>query len=167
MSARGEALMNKVTRQIEDIAQVFATLSDSDLSRPRSTGEDSDRTRHAAKGNSVGDAAAHIAEGYHFIARFLRSAGYVSGAPAGGSIHGRAPAPDLPALRKRLDQAKTEVGVIADLTDEQLESVPPARSSRFSNGRRSLEQVIEEAITHQAQHLADLKAAVASPARAD
>lgn len=96
----------------------------------------------------------------------LKSAGYVPGAPAGGSIHGRGPAPTLPKLRKRLAEARAEVGIIADLIDEQLDSVPPPKSSRLSDGRRSLEQVIEEVIAHQAGHLNDLKRAVASPERA-
>lgn len=78
-----------------------------------------------------------------------------------------APAPNPPELRKRLAETKAEVGIIADLTDEQLDGAPPPKRSRFSDGRRTLEQVIEEAIAHQAQHLADLTAAVASPARAD
>lgn len=112
----------------------------------------------------MGDAAAHIAEGYHFIVRFLRSVGYIPGAPADGSIHGRGPEPTQPELRKRLAAARHEVGIIADLTDEQLDSVPPAKSSRFSDGRRTLEQVIEEAIAHQAEHLSDLRSAMWSPA---
>lgn len=166
MSGRGEKLMGKVTRQIDDIAEVFATLSEADLAKPRPASEESGKSGHVAKGRSVGDAAAHIAEGYHFIVRFLRRAGHVPGAPAGVRIHGRGPEPSLPELRKRLAEAKPEVGVIADLTDEQLDNVPPPKSSRFSDGRRSLEQVIEEAIAHQAGHLNDLKRAVASPERA-
>ena len=165
MSERAEGLMQKVIRQIDDIAEVFATLSEADLAKPRPPGEESGKSDHVAKGRTLGDAASHIAEGYHFIVRFLESAGYVPGGPAGGSIHGRGPAPSLPELRKRVGEAKAEVSVIADLTDEQLDSVPPPKSSRFSDGRRSLERVIEEAIAHQAEHLNDLKRTVASPER--
>lgn len=166
MSRRGAELTEKVVRQIDDIADFFVTLSQADLAKPRPPGEASRKSGHVAGGRTLGDAAAHIAEGYHFILRFLRSAGYVSGAPVGGSIHGRGPAPIPSELRKRLAEAKTEVGIIADLTDEQLDSVPPPKSSRFSDGRRTLEQLIEKCIGHQAQHLIDLKGAVASPARA-
>lgn len=164
MCARGEALMKKVIRQIGDIDEVFASLNEADLAKARPPGEESGKSGHAAKGRTLGDAAAHIAEGYHFIVRFLRSAGYVPGAPAGGSIHGRGPSPTPIELRKRLTEAKSEIGIIADLTDEQLDSVPPAKSSRFSDGRRTLEQVIEEAIAHQAEHLSDLRSAMWSPA---
>ena len=156
MSQRGEDLLDKVKRQIDDIAQVFERLGEADLAKA-----DPER-----KGRTIGEAAGHIAEGYHFLVRFLTSAGHVPGRPAGGNIHGRGPELALPSLRTRLAEARTEVGIIANLADQQLDSVPPPKSSRFSNGRRSLEQLIEEVIVHQAQHLNDLKSALASPAKA-
>lgn len=157
MSQRGAELSDKVTRQIDDIARFFDGLSEADLAKA-----DPER-----KGRTIGEAAAHIAEGYHFLVRLLKSAGHVPGEPPGGSIHGRGPAPSLPALRGRLAEARTEVRIITDLTNEQLDSVPPPKSSRFSDGRRAIKQVIEEVVAHQAQHLADLKHAVTSPAQLD
>ena len=156
MSQRGTDLLDKVTRQIDDIAEVFDRLSEADLARA-----DPER-----KGRTIGEAAGHIAEGYHFLVRFLTSAGHVPGRPAGGSIHGRGPQLALASLRARLAEARTEVGIIAGLTDQQLDSVPPPKSSRFSNGRRTLGQLIGEVINHQEQHLNDLKSALASPAQA-
>ena len=156
MSQRGTELLVKVTRQVDDIAEVFDRLGEADLAR-------ADPGR---QGRTIGEAAGHIAEGYHFLVRFLASMGHVPGRPPGGSIHGRGPELALASLRTRLAEAKAEVGIIAGLTDEQLDSVPPPKSSRFSDGRRTLEQLIEEVILHQAQHLSDLTSALASPAQA-
>ena len=156
MSQRGTDLLDRVTRQIDDIAEVFDRLGEAELARA-----DPER-----EGRTIGEAAGHIAEGYHFLVRFLTSAGHVPGSPPGGSIHGRGPELALHSLRARLAEARAEVGIVANLTDQQLDSVPPPKSSRFSNGRRTLEQLIEEVIVHQAQHLSDLKSALASPAGA-
>ncbi|MES2136949.1 MAG: hypothetical protein V4502_07820 [Pseudomonadota bacterium] len=53
-----------------------------------------------------------------------------------------------------------------NLADGQLGRVPPARTSRFSDGRRSIEEIIEAVIAHQAEHLGQLRAAVRGPAAA-
>ncbi|MDQ3927554.1 MAG: hypothetical protein M3328_00245, partial [Chloroflexota bacterium] len=45
--------------------------------------------------------------------------------------------------------------------------MPPAGSSRFSDGIRTLEQVIDEVIAHQAAHLMMLKGAVITCDRKD
>src|SRR5215204_6714815 len=76
--------------------------------------------------------------------------------------HGRTFSPAaLPDVVNQLTGGKAPIGLLADLTDEQLDSVPPAGSSRFSDGSRTLEQVIDEVIAHQAAHLVTLKRAVA------
>lgn len=150
MSQRGTLLMERATRQIDEIAELFAALGETDLARPSL-----DRP-----GRTVGEEAAHIAEGYHFMGRFLESAGYPPGAMAGRGVHGRGVAPTLSGLRERLSGARAAIARLAGLTDEQLDDVPPAKTSRFSDGSRNLEQVIEEVIDHQAGHLTELKRAV-------
>src|SRR5918993_5777237 len=76
--------------------------------------------------------------------------------------HGRTlPPATLPDVVDRLTAGKAPIGLLADLTDEQLDSVPPAGSSRFSDGCRTLEQVIDAVIAHQAAHLVTPKRAVA------
>jgi len=151
MSERGADLMRKASGQLGEIDEFFATLSEADLSKTCSD--------HA--GDTVGAVAAHMAEGYHYLGRFLRAAGYVAGLPAAGGSHGRGSVPALPDMLDRLACGRVPIGLLADLTDEQLDSVPPAGSSRFSNGRRILEQVINAVIAHQAAHLATLRLAVA------
>jgi hypothetical protein len=143
--------MRKASRQLDEIAEFFGTLGEADLRKPCP-----DRA-----GDTVGAAAAHMAEGYHYLGRFLQAAGYVPGPPGTGHIHGRGPAPGLSDMLDRLPGGRIPIGLLADLTDEQLDSVPPAGSGRFSDGCRTLEQAIDAVIAHQAVHLVTLKRAVA------
>ena len=160
MSERGTELMTNASCQLDEMAEFFGTLDEADLRKPCP-----DEAGDGA-GDTVGAAAAHMAEGYHLLGRFLQATGYVPGSPVTGNspghgrCHGHAPAA-LPDVLDWLISGKVPIGLLADLTDEQLDSVPPAPSSRFSDGRRSLERVIEAVIDHQAAHLATLKRAVA------
>jgi hypothetical protein len=161
--------MTRVSQQFDEITEFFGTLTDADLRKP-CPDKDGD-----VAGDTVGPAAAHLAEGYHRLGRFLRSAGYAPGSPATthgyghghGHDHQRAQAPeavpdvlDVPGLLDWLIDGKAAIGLLADLSDEQLDSVP-ARVNQFADGRRTLAQVIDETFAHQAAHLATLKRAVA------
>ena len=167
MSERGTRLMAKADSQLSEMIEFFGTLNEVDLHKPYP-----DESTEDSAGDTVGAVAAHMAQGYHFLGKFLQADGYVPGSPATGNRkgcghryrpgHGRTfPPAALPAVVDRLTAGKAPIGLLADLTDEQLDSVPPVGSSRFSDGSRTLEQVIDEVIAHQAAHLATLKRAVA------
>ena len=153
MSERGTELMGKASRQLVEIVEFFSKLGEADLRKPSPD----------CAGETVGAAAAHLAEGYYYLGRFLQATGYVSGSSATGHTHGRGPAPHLSDMVHQSTGGRIPIGLLADLTDEQFDSVPPKGSSRFSDGRRTLEQVIDGVIAHQAAHLATLKRAVAAP----
>ena len=159
MSERGSLLMERADRQLSEMIEFFGTLEEADPRKPCP-----DESAVDSPGDTVAAVAAHTAQGYHHLGRFLQAAGYVPGLPATGRDHshdhGHAPEA-LPEMRDRLSDAKAPICLLADLTDEQLDSVPPAGSSRFSDGRRSLAQVIDAVIAHQAAHLLSLKRAVA------
>lgn len=159
MSERGTRLMAKADSQLSEMIEFFGTLDEADLRKPCP-----DESAEDSAGDTVGAVAAHMAKGYHHLGRFLQATGYVSGPPATGNNHGHdhEPAPEaLSDIRDRLTGGKAPIGLLAYLTDEQLDSLPPAGSSRFSDGRRTLEQVIDAVIAHQAAHLVTLKRAVA------
>jgi hypothetical protein len=63
-------------------------------------------------------------------------------------------------VRERLVEGKARLDLLVNLTDEQLDSVP-AGVNRFADGRRTLEQVIDDVLAHQAAHLATLKRTLA------
>lgn len=161
MSERGTALMTRASQQLEEVIEFFGRLDESDLGKPCPGGDE----------DAVRGVATHIAQGYHFFGRFLQTAGYVPGAPATGTRHkrghqyrhghGRALAlKSLPAMVDKLRGAQAPIGLLADVTDEQLDSAPPEGSSRFSDGRLTLAQVINAVIAHQAAQLDMLKRAV-------
>jgi hypothetical protein len=167
MSERGTRLMAKADRQLSEMIEFFGTLEEADLHKPCP-----DESAEDSAGDTVGAVAAHMAQGYHFLGKFLQAEGYVPGSPPTGNRKGRGhryrpghgrtfPPAALPDVVDRLTAGKAPIGLLADLTDEQLDSVPPAGSSRFSDGSRTLEQVIDEVIAHQAAHLVTLKRAVA------
>ena len=167
MSERGTRLMAKADSQLSEMIEFFGTLDEADLHKPCP-----DESAEDSAGDTVGAVAAHMAQGYHFLGKFLQAEGYVPGPWATGNRKGRGhryrpghgrtfPPAALPEVVDRLTASKAPVGLLADLTDEQLDSVPPAGSSRFSDGSWTLEQVIDEVIAHQATHLVTLKRAVA------
>lgn len=167
MSERGTRLMAKADGQLSEMIEFFGTLNEVDLHKPYP-----DESTEDSAGDTVGAVAAHMAQGYHFLGKLLQADGYVLGSPVTGNRkgsghryrpgHGRTlPPAALSDVVDRLTAGKTPIGLLADLTDEQLDSVPPAGSSRFSDGSWTLEQVIDEVIAHQAAHLATLKRAVA------
>jgi hypothetical protein len=103
----------------------------------------------------------------HRIPRFLLDRGH---GPAG---HGEgdhdsgmhdgdytAESADLDGLLERLSAARDALSVLAEMTDEQLDTVPPAGSFRFCDGQRSLEQVVTGLLKHQGHQVDAMKAAV-------
>lgn len=50
---------------------------------------------------------------------------------------------------ERLTDAHDRLQILAELTDRQLDTVPPRGSTRFADGRRTLAQVIEAMLKHQ------------------
>jgi hypothetical protein len=162
MSARGTDLMNKASGQLAEATGLVDRLTEAELGALCPDESDD------GAGHTVGAVAAHLAQGYGRLGQFLQVSGYIPHASgtgahdhAGREQHGADPAPEsVPGLLNRLAAGTASVGLLADLTDQQLDSVPDDRSSRFSDGRRTLAQVLDVAIAHQAEHLAALRRAV-------
>jgi hypothetical protein len=104
----------------------------------------------------------------HQIPRFLRARGHRPGDHA-DSGHQEdthdgdytAENVDLDSLLERLTASRDALAVLAELTDEQLDSVPPAGSFRFCDGQRTLEQVAAALLKHQGHQIDAIKATVA------
>lgn len=157
MSDRGTELMAKVLEQLDQASALLAGSDESALHRPYVDREGD----HSA--NSVGSAALHFIEGYQKIGRLLKGAGYVSASLAEGAPqphgHGKHHDPDMSDVVKGLDAAKIRLTLLADLSDEQLDSVPSVRN-QWADGERTLLQVLDTIIDHQAGHLASLQDAL-------
>jgi hypothetical protein len=61
--------------------------------------------------------------------------------------------------------ARRRVQTLADLTDAQLDSIPPSGAMRFADGKRTLERVISGMLTHQASQRDAVEAALAQVRR--
>ena len=68
---------------------------------------------------------------------------------------------DLDAVVEQLGAARETLGRIAELTDNQLDAIPPNDSFRFCDGQRTLEQVLASLLKHQGHQVEALKTAVA------
>ena len=73
----------------------------------------------------------------------------------------------LRAISQRLAVARSRVQRLADLTDAQLDSIPPSGAMRFADGKRSLERVITGMLTHQASQWDAVEAAIAQVANTE
>jgi len=149
MSERGSRLRETVDGQISELIAIVASLEEAALRLPCPG-------REKLGDGTVAACASHTAETYHRIAAFL--AGH--SADRHDHAHNTHNA-DAHALLQQLSTARTSLSVLANLTDEQLDAVPPASGIRFTDGERTLEQVVASMLKHQAHQIEAVKAAVA------
>ncbi len=94
-----------------------------------------------------------LARGPATGARHDRVAGQHDDPYTAGSVD-----PDL--VVEQLSAARARLGAIAELTDSQLDAIPPEGSFRFCDGQRTLEQVLASLLKHQCHQLEALKTAI-------
>jgi hypothetical protein len=63
-------------------------------------------------------------------------------------------------IASRLTAARQDLARIAQLTDRQLDAIPPKDSFRFCDGQRTLEQVLAALLKHQDHQVRTLKTAL-------
>jgi hypothetical protein len=120
----------------------------------------------ASAGEPAGPAASPTTGG-HRLSRVLRARDHRPREHA-ESVHEQgthegeytAESVDLESLLERLRDARNALAVLAELTDEQLDTVPPADSFRFCDGQRTLEQVVASLVTHQSHQVDAVKDAL-------
>ena len=120
---------------------------------------------------TVAACALHTADSYHRIAGFIDAQSQGGHHRTAGLLHGHDERPhqddysteniDLQALLDKLRTAQSALRALADLTDEQLDTVPPASDMKFCDGKRALEQVVTNLLKHQSHQLDALRAAIA------
>jgi hypothetical protein len=187
MSARGIRLLEAANGQISELIDLFSTRGETALGLPCSGREKpGDGTVAAVASHTAGrcqriatflqatsqppDAHTGTGHGRHRIPRFRcagsREAGdHVEGSHNESVAHDdySAETVDLHTLLERLSAGRDVLSLLADLTDEQLDAVPPAGSFRFCDGQRNLEQVMASLLKHQSHQIDALKAAVMDP----
>ena len=184
MSERGSQLHAKADQQIGELLDLVSAL-DEDTSRRPCSGRDKlgDGTvaasaRHSAENyqriaafltTSQRTSVVHAPPepGGHRFPRALRSSSH---GPADHAEYGPGASPhngpytadntNLAAVARELSSTRDAIERIAELTDRELDAVPPEGSFRFCDGRRTLEQVLAGLLKHQAHQLDALNAAV-------
>ena len=141
MSDRAQRLYATADAQIGVLIDVISDADESVLCRPCPG-------REKLGDGTVGALAAHTAGNYGRIATFL-AAGDDAPATSGDLLA------QLSAVRDQLEQ-------IAELSDRELDAVPPKDSFRFCDGQRTLEQVVTGLLKHQGHQVQALTAAITS-----
>jgi hypothetical protein len=163
MNERGTQLQETANSQISELIDLISARGDGALRLPCPG-------RKKLGDGTVAACAMHTADNYHRIAGFLQ------GQRGGGHTriakflhrHGedkhqdnyRADNIDLPALLDRLSAGRPALSVLADLTEAQLDTVPPASEMKFCDGQRTLQQIVTNLLNHQSHQLEALRTAI-------
>jgi hypothetical protein len=152
LSERAQRLQATADEQIAELIDLIATADDASLRRPCPG-------REKLGDGTMGALAAHTTENYQRIATFVATrVGDADGLGDGG-VHGpighghadgyTAGGTTRADLVRRLAVARERLARIAELADDQLDSVPDRDSFRFCDGQRTLEQVLNGLLKHQ------------------
>jgi hypothetical protein len=186
MTARGEELHAIAAEQIAELIGLVSTLDEAGLRLPCPGREKLGDGTVAASARHTADNYQRIAafvetsdrmsgadqpaqHGAHRVPRFLRALGHgpsdhAEHGPSAGQ-HGdqyTADTTDPRAVVKQLSDSRDSLGRIAELTDSQLDAIPPKDSFRFSDGQRTLEQVLASLLKHQRHQVDALQTATVS-----
>jgi hypothetical protein len=153
MSLRAQQLQETADRQIAELTQQLSAAGNVGLTRPCPG-------REGLGDGSVGAVAAHTTDNYHRIAAF------VAAIRDGGEQHHlgrhgdgyRASDVDFDVLLARLAAAQDALATLGQLSEEQMDLVPPAGEMKFADGERTLEQIIASLLKHQRHQVAGLAA---------
>jgi hypothetical protein len=183
MAERGNHLHATADGQIADLIALVSTVEQAALRLPCPG-------REKLGDGTVGASVRHTADNYQRISAFIQTSDGMSAAhqpdrPGGDRIprfpighgpadhaehnpgtgqhddHYSADTIDLGAVVEQLSASRDALDPLAELTDSQLDSIPPDGSFRFCDGQRTLEQVLAGLLKHQAHQIQALKAALA------
>jgi hypothetical protein len=160
MSPRAQQLHKTADCQIAELTQRLSTAGGQGLTRPCPS-------RERLGDGTVGAVAAHATDNYQRIARFV--AAIQDGGPQhhsdvqhhhpGQHAEGdRASEIELDVLLARLAAALDALATIGQLSDKQLDSIPPAGEMKFADGQRTLEQIVASLLKHQRHQVTALTA---------
>ena len=172
MSQSGVQLQQAADAQIAELIDLLSTRDPSAL-KLQCPG------REKLGDGTVAASAMHTADNYHRIAdffnandhrprapgeakrnhrlpRFARAPGHAAGHSS--ESHPRSPGYsaqdiDLPRLLERLSTARQALRPLANLSDQQLATIPPASDMKFCDGQRTLQQTLASLLNHQRHQL--------------
>ena len=161
MSDRGKQLFGTAEGQITELQVLLSTAAEAVLRNPCPG-------REKLGDGTVGAVAGHIADTYLRIAAFADGADERAHAAPGAVDHGHTLRDaDASELFDRLTAPRRALSTLADLTDEQLDTVPAPGQARFCDGQRTLEQVVIAMLRHQSRQIDAVRAAIEGAAPPD
>jgi hypothetical protein len=150
MSQRAEKLHTTADGQIAALIALVSSL-DAGASRLPCPG------REKLGDGTVGACMQFTAHNYERIAAFVQAEhDHVTGSHPD---HYAADDVDLEALLEQLSATRDALGRVAELTDQQLDTIPPSGSFRFCDGQRTLEEVLAGLLKHQSHQVDAVRAA--------
>ncbi len=185
MSQRGQELSASAGGQIAELIDLLSALDQTALRRPCPGREQLGDGTIGAAAQHTADNYQRIADfvqtrdrmsagshGGHRLPRFRRALDHkpqddanpdhAPGAGADRHDYRYAAEPiDSHAVVEQLGASRDALGRIAELTERQLNAIPPKDSFRFCDGQRTLQQVLASLLKHQAHQVEALKTAVA------
>jgi hypothetical protein len=157
MSLRAQRLHEAADSQVAQLAELLAGLGDAGLRRPC--------PGRARLGDGSVAAVALLTTGsYEQIAEFVTAA-RTGTAPRRADRHRElhsATTTTVDALVARLAATREALTRIAELSDDELDSVPDAGDMKFADGSRMFEQIIASLLRHQRHQVDALTAAAAA-----
>jgi hypothetical protein len=184
MSTRADELQRTADEQIAELISLVSTLDDATLRRACAGRAKLGDGTIAASASHTADNYQRIAEfvqtsaqmagrdeptrhSGHRIPRFLRTLGH---RPQANGKHGpngdhyddryTAQGSDPTTIVRQLSAARESLQRIRDLSDGQLDAVPPSSSFRFCDGQRTLAQILASLLKHQRHQLDALEASI-------
>jgi hypothetical protein len=157
VSPRSDSLADRIETRSRELTSFLTGLGEADLRAPT---ED-------PGGRSAGEVVAHLGEGYHEVLAWLGRAaqdpsGAADTAPAGDGHHDHGGPVDVPAVVHELEHGGVRwAALVRGFTDGQLDRVPPATPG-YTDGQRTLEQIVTSMLEHQEAHLNSIRRAVAA-----
>ena len=185
MTERGKQLHATADGQIAELIALISTLDEAALRRPCPGREKLGDGTVGASARHTADNYERIAG---FVQTSDRMSGAHGPAQRRRSSHPSVPASDRPrtadhaghdpgagqhdggytadtidvgAVVEQLSASRDTLGRVAELTDTQLDAIPPDGSFRFCDGQRTLDQVLAALLKHQAHQIDALRTAVA------
>lgn len=141
MSERGKQLLATADGQISELIGLLRTLGEAALSRPCPGGSGRPQGRQRSP--------RFVLDGGH-APRRKQDSDHRAGANGGDYTAHNV---DGHLLLERLSAGRYALQLLAEMTDEQLDVVPPAGSFKFCNGQRTLEQVVASLLNHQGHQI--------------
>ena len=183
MTERAEQLSTTADGQIGELIDLLRALDQAALDRPcpgrekLGDGTIAASVRHTAdnyqriagfvqNSDRMSHKDALAATGAHRIPRFMRAFGHAPAdhaerGPAAGQHEDQYAASDidLDGVVGQLSASRDALRAMTELSDSQLDTIPPKDSFRFCDGQRTLEQVLAGLLKHQGHQVDALKAA--------